>query len=194
MTHIDEGRLRFTFDDNWSVERYDGDGDVTDGGHSFYRNQVSRLPDTKAVDFIGILELEGGYLIEVKDFRGYRIPNKRRLKSDELALEVAHKVRDTVAGLVGAWRNESNSTTLSNTGQLLFHKTKILRIVLWLEDDVSVDRGTWRERLNTLTTRIQGYLGWLTRRVIVMSSSTYFNNPPGVRVSTIARLGPGAAP
>jgi hypothetical protein len=198
MSQLDESRLRFEFTPDWSVERYDGD-EITgatgkSNAHSFYRNQVSRLPLTKAVDFVALFQLENGYLIEVKDFRGYRIQNKKRLTGHELALEVAHKVRDTVAGLVGAWRNESNNTTLTASGQLLFHKTKSLRVVLWLEDDVAVDPSTWREELNTLTTRIQGYLRWLTPRVIVLSGSTYSNKPPGINVSTISRPKSGSTP
>jgi hypothetical protein len=133
---IDEGKLRFEFESQWRVARYDGD-EKTAPAHAFYQNQVSRLPGTKAVDFVGILVGEGGYLIEVKDFRGYRVQNKKRLSSRDLAIEVAQKVRDTIAGLVGAVRNETNPSILTESGLLLFKKSETVRIVLWLEDDAA---------------------------------------------------------
>lgn len=183
-SRIHEGKLRFEFESQWRVARYDGDEDAVPA-HAFYRNQVSRLPETKAVDFVGILVGEG-YLIEVKDFRGYRIPNKKRLSSGDLAIEVAQKVRDTIAGLVGAVRNETNPSILTDTGLLLFKKAETVRIVLWLEDDAAVDPKAWAEELNTLTTRIQTYLRWLTPRVLVVSISTYADKPPGIKVSNVS--------
>lgn len=190
MSHvINEGNQRFEFDSNWHIQRYDDDG-KTAKGHAFYRNRVSRLPGTKAVDFIGILLEEGGYMIEVKDFRGYRIQNKKRLTSSELAVEVAQKVRDSVAGLVGAVRNETDPSILTDVGQHLLKKNEPLRIVLWLEDDAAADKHTWEEELNTLTTKIQGYLRWLTSRILVVSSSTYAQKPPGLKVANISPKNP----
>jgi hypothetical protein len=182
-SRIHEGKLRFEFESQWRVARYDGDEDAAPA-HAFYQNQVSRLPGTKAVDFVGILVGEG-YLIEVKDFRGYRIPNKKRLSSGDLAIEVAQKVRDTIAGLVGAVRNETNPSILTDAGLLLFKKAETVRIVLWLEDDAAVNAKAWAEELNTMTTRIQTYLRWLTPRVLVVSISTYANKPPGIKVTNV---------
>jgi hypothetical protein len=181
-----EGNQCFEFGEGWRIERYYGDA-ANEGGHPFYRNQVSRLPQTKAVDFVGILVGEGGHLIEVKDFRRYRIQNKKRLTSNELALEVAHKVRDTVAGLVGAVRNETNSSAITEVGSQLLKRSEPLRVILWLEDDASTDPKTWKEELGTLTTKIQGYLRWLTSRVLVVSSTTYAQKPPGIQVTNTPR-------
>lgn len=184
---FEEGNQQFEFDAKWKVERYDGRDGAAAEGHAFYRAQVSRLPGTKAVDFVGILIGEGGHLVEVKDFRGYRIQNKKRLTSGELAIEVAQKVRDTVAGLVGAVRNETHPSVLTDAGLLLLKKSEPLRIVLWLEDDAAVNQQAWAEELNTLTTRIQGYLRWLTSRVLVVSGSTYAHKPPGLKVTNRTR-------
>jgi len=56
---------------------------------------------TKAVDFVGV---RGGslFFFEVKDFRGYRIENTRRQR-EELPLEIGLKVRDSLAGVAGAY-------------------------------------------------------------------------------------------
>ena len=179
---LDEDRLRFSFKPTWSVARYDGD---KPGGAAFYRNKVVQLPGTKAVDFVGVWEKKDGFLIEVKDFRGYRIQNKKRLRSEELALEVAQKVRDTVAGLVGAARNAATSEALVAVGLGLPDSRRSLLVVLWLEDDAQVDPRAWAEELNTLTTRLQGYLQWLTRRILVVSMSTHREKPPDVSVQNV---------
>ena len=65
------------------------------------------------MDFVGLLDGAHGdlYWIEVKDFRGYRIQNKRRLSEGELAIEVAQKVRDSIAGIIGAYRTSGSWET-----------------------------------------------------------------------------------
>jgi hypothetical protein len=113
------------------------------------------------------------------------IKNKKRLTSGELALEVAHKVRDTVAGMVGASRNESSPTVLSTVARLFLNRNKCVRIVLWLEDDAAVNRQEWEQELNTLTTRIQNHLRWFTPRVLVVSQTTHHNKPPHLDVSNV---------
>ncbi|HSN98345.1 MAG TPA: hypothetical protein VLS89_08605, partial [Candidatus Nanopelagicales bacterium] len=89
----DEGDLRFAFDGDWKVLKWDR--------HGAYLGGLQQFHGTKAVDFFG-LYLGAPWLIEVKDFRGYRIDNKERLTSGELATEIACKVRDTLAGLIWA--------------------------------------------------------------------------------------------
>jgi hypothetical protein len=127
-------------------------------------------------------------MIEVKDLRHYRVKNKKRLKSGERDIEVAQKVRDTMAGLVGAIRNESNPSVLTNAGQVLFDRAKPVLVVLWLEDDAAVDPKEWKEELHTLTTKIQSYLRWLTSRILVVSMSTYAQKPPGISVMNVPRI------
>ena len=92
---IDEKRfLRFRFHDTWVAIKYDDHGD--------YNERIERLPETKAVDFVAVLDQRSLYFIEAKDFRGHRIENRDRVHDGELAIEVAQKVRDTIAGIVAA--------------------------------------------------------------------------------------------
>ena len=86
---LTEGRLSFAFKDIAFAEKYD------DWQH--YRNQYNRAcGGSKAVDFI-VSKNDELWLIEVKDFR-----QQRRVKTIDLADEIALKVRDTMAGLVSA--------------------------------------------------------------------------------------------
>ena len=101
---IKEGFLRFHFDESWIVIKYDD--------HKDYRERIGRLPDIKAVDFAAIHDVVFLFFIEVKDFRGYRIQNRHRILDGELAVEVAQKVRDSVAGIVNcsctsSWKHQS---------------------------------------------------------------------------------------
>ena len=176
-----EGCLCFTFRDTWQVEKYDD--------HVFYRNRVSQLPETKAVDFVGQASDATNYFIEVKDFRGYRIQNRHRLTTNELALEVARKVRDSVAGLIGYKREQGNVGALGTVADRLHQQATTLRIVLWLEDDGVVNASVWQAQLLTITDSIKRYLKWLTVRVFVISLSTHTNTPPELHVANLPSAG-----
>ena len=92
---------------------------------AFYRNQLQRIPGTKAVDFVCI---NGGrtYLIEVKDYR-FHPRTKPTLLSDEVAL----KVRDTLAGLAAA-RVNANVPQERQTARTALNCDR-WRVVLHLE-------------------------------------------------------------
>lgn len=88
MQSFHEGQLTFEFPDGCLVGRYDE--------WAFYRNQLQRIAETKAVDFVCI---DGAdcWLIEVKDYRFHP-----RTKPSDLSCEVAQKARDALAGLAAA--------------------------------------------------------------------------------------------
>jgi hypothetical protein len=156
MTTLYEGNLRFHFPKDWQVIKYDG-------GNHFYRNPISKCQGTKAVD---ILAWSGNdlWLLEVKNFRGYRIENKNRINNGELAIEVAQKVRDTIAGLYGAYR--CGNETLQPFGQPLFSgQLAPVKVILFLEEDrnLSKVKGVEQSRL-LLSTAIKNQLRFLRLR------------------------------
>ena len=125
MTVIQEGKLRFFFPEKWHVIKYDE--------CHFYQQKALKCQETKAVDILALSDTEL-FLIEVKDFRGDRISNKERIKSGDLAIEFAHKVRDSIASLYGALRHANPE--LAPFCKYLFskniHKTTV---ILFLEED-----------------------------------------------------------
>lgn len=127
MSIIKEGNLTFQFPSDWQVCKYDGE-------NHFYYNQVCQCQGTKAVD---ILALSGPqlFMIEAKDFRGDRIKNKERLNKGELIIEVAQKVRDTFAGLYGAYRC-FNEELQPFCHRLFTGKYQPVKVVLLLEEDI----------------------------------------------------------
>ena len=92
MTEIEEGGLRFSFPDHCEAGKYDD--------WAFYRKQFQSVADgLKAVDIVCVAE-DAAWLIEVKDYRRHE-----RTKPSGLDVELAGKVRDTLAGLAAASAN-----------------------------------------------------------------------------------------
>ncbi len=125
------------------------------------------------------------YFIEVKDFRGTHDP-ANRLRGGLLD-EVACKVRDTLAGVIGAhcsrvhqdcWREHVDAWRARDE----------IRVIFWLEDDAPLPTGprTQEDRRKaeyaTRTDELKGKLRWLTTKVSIASQDLGFALP-GVKVS-----------
>jgi hypothetical protein len=173
---FNERHLRLEFAGGWMVEKYDD--------HVDYRDKIGRLQDTKAVDFVGVYQQEG-FMIEVKDFRGHRIENKDRF-GGPLEDEVAMKVRDTVAGIVGAIRTSANAAQWRPFFRCLSNANSCLRVILWLEDDAMRSDDAARARALVLTQSLKSRLRWLTTHVLAVSMRTHRNVPPDLRVTSLS--------
>jgi hypothetical protein len=179
---LPEQNLEFTFDATWSVLKWDG--------HDAYVNGIQCVEPCKAADFCG-LRGRSLYLIEVKDFRGSRIENKKRLQdasTERLAHEVAVKVRDTVAGLVGARRSrQSEAERWEPLGGALGDTKFSVYVVLWFEEDFR------RSPIETqvLQNNIKKKLRWLTTHVLVCCAGDARSVPPGVTVRNLPGAGQG---
>jgi len=114
-----EGKLQFTFPENWRVSKYDD--------WSFHKQFQNICGGAKAVDFIVLApDNRTTWLIEVKDYRQHR-----RTKPSELPMEVACKYRDTLAGLACA-RVHANDETEKELANLSL-QTDDIRLVLHME-------------------------------------------------------------
>jgi hypothetical protein len=172
VTSIDEGGLRFDFGDKWRVAKWDGCRTYADGikklNGELTETTGRRTEGTKAVDFVGVHD-EQLYLCEVKDFRGYGIENRGR-QIDELPLEVGLKVRDTLAGLVGAYASESKPPWLEDFGKVLMKGRRQIHVVAWIAED-PVRPNETRHKRNVRNSergqQVKKRLAWLTRNVLV---------------------------
>lgn len=169
-TTLDVEKQRFEFGDSWKIAfKYDDT--------AFYRKDATKLQgqvdgkpvSTRAVDILAFHEPNGLLLLEAKDFRGHRIANKPRLKDGEVALEVAVKVRDTVAALVGAARSSVNAFPSVELAEALSTGREVT-VVLWVEDDTQRDEFRAKQQLATLTGLLKEKLAWLNVRVFALSS------------------------
>jgi hypothetical protein len=163
MSTFVEGRLEFTFPSPpWNARKWDAE--------PAYRHGVGRLRDSKAADFVA--EQASCLLVmEVKDFRHHRIENKLRLKDNELAIEVAQKVRDTIAGLVGAQHRSQDGDSWISFVAAATDPKRPIHAVLWLEQDAppKSSAGARAQAHNALQQELKRQLRWLTTRVLVAS-------------------------
>ena len=148
----DEGNLRFDFDDDWRVLKWDMMPAYTGG--------IQQIPGTKAVDFVGLHVATTLWLIEVKDPRGHRVEWERLIEGS-LHTQIAEKVRDTIAGLVWAHRRPARGgVDLEPFVRALHDRAPSVKVsvVLWLE------LGTarfGRDEATTLEGQIKRELRWL---------------------------------
>lgn len=173
---IDEGRLRFAFDDEWVGVKWDR--------HPAYAEGIQRLPGTKAVDFVGIRQSRPWFL-EVTDFRDHRIETKHQLTTGQLVDEVVCKVRDTLAGLVWACgRSTDDERVLAQLVGALANRNEKVPVVLWLEGDRVPDPA----QRSALKREIERRLRWLNPKVLVTCRSLATDSPlPGLTVTSLPR-------
>lgn len=104
----------------------------------------------KAIDFLGIYKDEKLFLIEVKDFKNHRIESKDRLKNsgENLMTEIAYKVKDSLACIIGAQINSTNDKDLwKKASNFLIGEKKDIIVILWLElDSIGTTSTTVRSR------------------------------------------------
>ena len=177
-TTLDEEYQRFTFDEGWVVFKYDSAGT----GYFAIRDAMT---GTKACDFLGLWNNSAAYLIEVKDFRGFRIQNKPRLGKGELALEVAQKVRDTLAGIVAGCRRGDGNYAWSELRACLTSSQEEVFVVLCLEDDGSQDKA----KLGVQAELIRQKLAWLRPKVRVVSQKVNPGKLQGLLVTNLPGVG-----
>lgn len=185
MTIIEESDLRFTFDDTWTPAKWDD--------AKAFKLGIGKLQGTKAVDIIvrGDRRL---LLIEVKNFRNHRIENKARIADGALIQEVAEKIRDTVAGMIGAARkDDEDAKQIWRPSAKLFGAQNEVIVLLWLEEEFAPPRGDgrsddrWKARVHALTQALKKNLSWLTTRVFIASTLVTPHLIPGVDVSPLKR-------
>lgn len=172
---IVEGNLRFSFGPSWStVLKWDD----SDRPHFVdFRKLNGLLRDrqegTKAADIVALRDGEL-WFFEVKDFEKDPRNGEKRLKNEELYLEVALKVRDTTAGIVGLCFTE-DARLREALGHIVQGTANPVHVVLWLEAD-----GPPRKRaedgnaeLHTRMSKLKKRLRWLTPHALVIDRHTH---------------------
>ena len=179
MPVLEEQYIRFDFDDHsWTVFQLDE--------HSSYRNGIEKLDGTKSIDFLG-LHQDTLYLIEVKDFRQYRSQNQPRLTEGELAVEFGQKVRDSIACIIGSYRNPSHTDLYRDYFQKL-EADQIIKLVLWLEYDLPAYNPKRRQVKASVQSNIyKQKVRWLYPNSRVLVSNIQNNQLPDTTVTNLPR-------
>jgi len=185
-------KLVFEFPDEWAALKYDQDG-------GFYKQFVDKCQSTKAIDFL-VLENNRQLWIEVKNFRGDAETNELRLDPNVrnvpglsetkkfvkannwkdhilvlrsktfIADEIAQKVRDTCAGVLGATLRdvpEFQSFSIALQNKLPVH------VILFLQQDEERDQAIdFRRMAQRIADKIRQQLGFMNATVEVINQYT----------------------
>ena len=165
MKIFTESHLTFSFDEeNWDVLKYDD--------NPKYLKISNSLEGTKAIDFLGFYN-NTLVMFEVKGFRGYgshKSVNDRLAEGMEvLTTEVAQKVKDTVAAIIGISRNiQVRDTFWEKAGRQIL-QNKNLMIIAWIEEDLSSKTLRDRKKLDmsVRTEKLKKKLSWLTTHISI---------------------------
>lgn len=167
---LTEGRLEFDFNDQaWNhVIKFDE--------HLDYEQVKDKVPETRGVDFTGILDNDTFVAIEVKDFRGFRTQENNR--EEPLDIEVAKKLVGTLATISAGCRISIHNETLwqSYLG-LIQSRQKRIYIILWKEED---PLPTGQKRLAVKRSvqwqQLKERLSWLNCKTLVTNRNDYDPN------------------
>ena len=125
--------------------------------------------------------------MEVKGFRGYG--NKQNLQRltgehDDLTAEIAQKVRDSLSVLMGGARNSTHKSEVWQHYVNYLRKNGELKVVAWVELDVSTEVLLERSKVNMSVRRkvLRKRLTWLTSDVQVMNTRNCHDELPGITV------------
>ena len=181
MKEFNESGLLFRFSDQWEVYQLDKEAD--------YREKIcKKVPETKSIDFIGFNDSKRLLLfVEVKAFRGYaNRKNRQRLtgESDDISVEVAQKVRDSLATIVGGARHSTNMPDKWKKYIEHLNNEKDLKVIAWVELDVSTENLLKRAnfKISIKRNELRKRLTWLTSDVQILNTKNYNNELEGMEV------------
>lgn len=176
-----EGSQVLLAEEGWALVKWDDSAEFVEGIRRLNGELEGRAEGTKALDFVGVSPKGSVYFIEFKDFRKHRIENKGR-QPEELPLEVALKVRDTLAGVVAAFARGSRTADIDAVMKALASAKAPVRVLVCITEDHAPDQNKQKtvasQRLNGLKQR----LSWLTKRVFVAAPEEVSRVAPGLRV------------
>jgi len=166
MKTFTESNLIFSFDEkNWDILKYDQDPK--------YIEISNALEGTKAVDFLGFYNTNTLVLFEVKGFRGYgsqkSVIDRLSDGMEVLTQEVAQKVKDTVAAIVGISRNMQTQDTIWKKAAMQILQNKNLMIIAWIEEDLNnkVLKDRKKTEMSVRTDKLKNKLAWLTTLIAI---------------------------
>lgn len=187
---FEEGRQAFTFSDEWNVFRYDREPQ-----HRRMMAVSGEFPDSegtsitkvssRAVDFLGTTS-STIWFIEVKDFRQNPGSNRVRWRDGDLALEVATKVRDSLAGLMAGVHADDRSRWLP-FAQTFLGDGRAVHVLLIVETDPLpglVERK--KHECDVIKGHLKRKLKWLLPKVHVVTPGLFSpSEVPGLRIENL---------
>lgn len=108
-------------------------------------------------------------------------------KNDDLTVEVAQKVRDSLATLIGGARNSTNLRESWKKYVQHLNENGLLKVIAWVELDRQTANQLKREKVNITTRRsaLKNRLKWLTSKIQIINVNAYHNEIDGLKVSFV---------
>jgi hypothetical protein len=189
VTSLDESGFRFEFGESWiHLVPWDQSPAFLRGIRLVQGTLEERPEGTKAVDFVGVRDHEL-WMLEIKDFRNRDGEWEKRCP--ELPLEIALKVRDTLAGIIGThhqtgaepWTRAAVAKLATTTPITVV--AMIARPALWRDEP----EAKHKMRNDVLMKQTRRLLAWLSRRVFVIDPmlSAELDRLPDLTVTSLAQ-------
>jgi hypothetical protein len=181
---LTEKHLAFTFEGWDFVLKWDKE--------TAYVKGVGKTAGSKAVDFVALRSSADVLFLEVKDFRGVVFPKGKN--RDELLTVVSAKVRDTIAGIVGASYTRDDTNEYRRLVAHWRDRRRII-VVFWLESDAisgplpNVAELKRKAEIATLVDELKTKLAWLTKSVYVANVRAPLPNNFGIVGKNLAGAG-----
>lgn len=154
MRYIEESSLRFAFEDEHIICKYDNSW--------FFCECFRKMQHTQAVDIICITS-DTTWLIEVKNYRG----GKPKGSTECTVVHLIQQVRDTLAGLAVAQTN-ANSDVASRDFAIEALRKRQWKVVFHIEDP-----NKWTKSYRAgIYTKLKGRIKPIDQNVIVMSTQS----------------------
>lgn len=190
VTTIDEGRVRLAFGGRWFALKWDDSGAFQKGIGRVQGSVDGVDQGTRAVDVVGILDESQLYLFELKDFRTIFAPGHPPQTNalayggrwKELPLEIALKVRDTLAGLAGVVSLDSPPSLAGAIRKTSGRPVVVFAFVF--QDLVRRNEPEQKRKArdSELLASLRQKLAWLTRTVFVIDPLHEDVRAAGLRV------------
>lgn len=144
----------------------------------YYKELKKSIKSCKAVDFLVLTNKDRLVLMEVKNFVGHEgdTSNRERLSpkgDDPLHMEIACKVKDTLAGLIGASTcpDRRNAKELETFYKKLQRISSRIIVIAFIEGKLSNYKGHGTGEKG-LEIKVKKALQWLNCEVVVMNTKT----------------------
>jgi hypothetical protein len=175
-----EGSLEFDFEDQFWANLIKFDE------HPDYVRVKDVVPETKGVDFSGILYKSILVFIEVKDFRGVTFSQEKKRK-EPIEIEVAQKTVGTLATVLSGARTSIADAEMWQTYcQLVQNDNKELRVILWYEaDPVPIHHSRRFSYQSHISSKLKQRLKWIKCKALVTNSREYDPNMLALKVKII---------
>lgn len=178
-TDFVEHALEFSFGSRWNVIKYDE--------HRHGHERFKRIQGTRGADFVGQLDGNSLFLIEVKDFR--RARQKDRTGAEEKIADVALKSKDTVAGVIGAYRTSPDPGPWQSFACSLADDTRTLKAVFVCVEAPRSSPQEDKVRASVLTKILRRKLDVLVDHTMVVNLQTWAKVLEDVTIQDQAETG-----